>query len=274
MWGSMPEINVLLKGGGDLASGIAYRLHQSGFNVAISELKQPLMVRRRVSFAESVYKGEYEVEGVTAEFTTNGDEFKQIIDQGRIPVFTEERLSYFKEKFAPQVVIDGRMLKNNQDTNLDAAPIVIGVGPGFTAGRDVDAVVETCRGHYLGRVIYQGTTIPNTGQPGKVMGYTHKRVLYAPCDGLFESDKRLGDEIKTGEVFGKVADIPVTAELNGVIRGQIHPGIYVKEGLKIGDIDPRSKRDYYNKISDKALAVGGGVLEAILHLINDRERMG
>ncbi|GAB6137887.1 selenium-dependent molybdenum cofactor biosynthesis protein YqeB [Halanaerobaculum tunisiense] len=274
MWRNVPITNVLLKGGGDLASGIAYRLYQSGFKVAISEIREPLMVRRTVSFAESVYRGKYEVEGVTAQFVTDWNSFKEIINKGGIPVFTQDNLSYFKEKFAPQVVIDGRMLKRNQATNLNEAPLVIGVGPGFKAGEDVDAVIESCRGHYLGRAIYQGTTLPNTGQPGEIMGYTHKRVLRAPCDGVFESDKKLGSEIEAGELFGRVNDRPVKAELSGVIRGQIHSGIYVEEGFKIGDIDPRNQRGYYNKISDKALAVGGGVLEAILHLANKKPEKG
>ncbi|AGB41017.1 selenium-dependent molybdenum hydroxylase system protein, YqeB family [Halobacteroides halobius DSM 5150] len=270
MFNDMSKINVLLKGGGDLASGIAYRLYQSGFNVAISEIKQPLMVRRTVSFAEAVYKGEHEVEGIKAQFTTEWSLFKAIIDQGEIPVFIKEQLSYFKERFKPQVIIDGRMLKQKQETNLKEASIVIGIGPGFRAGEDVDAVIETCRGHYLGRVIYQGTTIPNTGQPGKIMGYSQQRVLRAPCDGIFRSKNKLGDKIKQGELFGLIGDRPLKAELSGVIRGQIHPGVNVKKGMKIGDIDPRNDRDYYNKISEKALAVGGGTLEAILHLANKK----
>ncbi|ADL12019.1 selenium-dependent molybdenum cofactor biosynthesis protein YqeB [Acetohalobium arabaticum] len=265
---NISDIKVLIKGGGDLATGIAYRLFQSGFTVACSELDEPSMVRRTVSFGEAVYQGEWEVEGIKARLINNKREFEQTVNDRNIPVFIADKMSLFKEVLSPQVIVDARMLKRVNDTVINEAPIVIGCGPGFSANSDVDAVVETNRGHYLGRVIYSGSAQDNTGVPGEIMGYARERVLFAPGSGVFTSSKKIGDEIKAGEEFGKVNDKVVSAAISGVIRGQIYPGIKVKEGMKIGDIDPRNKNDHCYTISDKALAIGGGVLEAILNLLN------
>lgn len=255
---------VMIKGGGDLASGVAYRLYQSGFKVSVSEIRRPMMVRRTVSFGEAVYRSEHEIEGIKAKLVKNWEEFKRVIQKGEIPVFVNDLWPFFKNKYQPDIVIDGRMMKRDNDTTQGEAPLVIGLGPGFTVGEDVDALIETCRGHYLGRTLYEGQALPDTGKPGEVMGYTKKRVVYAPCDGEFHSKKQIGDHIEAGEKFGKINETPVQAKIGGVIRGQIHPGRKVKEGWKIGDVDPRDNQEYCSKISDKGLAVGGGVLEAIL----------
>lgn len=267
----LQEIRVLIKGGGDLASGVAYRLKKSGFPVAMSELAQPLVVRRTVAFAEAVHCGEWEVEGIKARYVRDEKEFNRSLQAGEIPVFTAGSYSDFKEYYSPRVIVDARMMKKPNDTYIDEAPIVIGLGPGFTAGIDTDAVIETARGHYLGRVINSGSAIANTGVPGEVMGYTRERVVYAPCAGEFRSERKIGDLIEAGKVFGTVNEIEVRAAISGVIRGQIRPGIQVKKGMKIGDIDPRSKREYCFQISDKALAIGGGVLEAILSMCSGKK---
>ncbi len=265
------DIKVFIKGAGDIASGVAYRLYKAGLQIAMSELNKPLMVRRTVSFAEAIYRGSWTVEGVKAIYAGDRDEFFAIINGSKIPVITTDIYSEIITAYNPDVVIDGRMMKKAADTTRDEAGIVIGLGPGFTAGDNVDAVIETFRGHYLGRAIYQGIAITDTGIPGEIMGYGGERVVYAPANGKFSSNKQIGDTIKKGEIFGKTGDKYVKARIDGVIRGQIRPGYRVKKTMKIGDIDPRAKRDYCFKIAEKALAIGGGVLEAILHIANKKK---
>ncbi|MFW6409498.1 MAG: selenium-dependent molybdenum cofactor biosynthesis protein YqeB [Halanaerobiales bacterium] len=257
---------VLVKGGGDLASGVIYRLYKAGLEVTVAEKSRPSMVRRTVSFGQAVYDGEYEVEDIPARLITNHDQFNNCLSAGIIPVFVSELMRAVRDWFKPDIIVDARMMKRENDTDIDESSLVIGLGPGFEVGKDVHAVVETCRGHYLGRTLYEGRALPDTGQPGEVQGYTEERVVYAPRDGNFNSNKEIGDYINKGEQFGLVGKTPVKAKISGIIRGQIHPGYETDKGMKIGDIDPRAERDHCFKISDKALAVGGGVLEAIFHL--------
>lgn len=252
---------LVIKGAGDLASGVAYRLFRSGFGIIMTEIAEPMVVRRTVSFAEAVYAGTVSVEGVTARLANSQEQALDMLENGIIPVLVDPEAGIVKD-LQPEVVIDAIMAKKNMFTAIDHAPLVIGLGPGFTAGADVDAVVETKRGHYLGRVIYEGSAIPNTGVPGEVMGFARERLLKAPVDGIVKACCTIGDQVNKGDIVAYVDDTPVKAELNGVVRGMLKDGIRVTARTKMGDIDPRRETDCYT-ISDKALAIGGGVLEAV-----------
>ncbi|HHW41654.1 MAG TPA: EF2563 family selenium-dependent molybdenum hydroxylase system protein [Syntrophomonadaceae bacterium] len=260
---------VLIKGAGDLATGIAHRLHRCGFRVVMTEIEQPTVIRRTVSFAEAVYVGFNTVEGVTAQFVSDALEAADVLKQGEIPVMTDPDAKIALQ-LKPGVVVDAIMAKKNTGTRISDAPLVIGLGPGFTAGIDVHAVIETKRGHNLGRVILEGCAEPNTGVPGDIDGYTSERLIKAPADGIFIPRFDIGSLVKAGEVVGFVDDHPVEAAITGVLRGLIRGGIRVTRGQKIGDIDPRSRVEYCFTISDKARAVAGGVLEAILLLGRSR----
>ena len=261
---------VLLRGGGDLATGVAYRLRKAGFPIAILELPEPLVVRRRVSLATAVREGEVTVEDLRAVRVDSPNEALTLIDRGGIPVLVASELradllnSSLVARHSSLVLVDARMAKRNLDTRIDQAPLVIALGPGFTAGVDCHAVIETNRGHRLGRVIWQGAAEPNTGTPGLVAGKGAERVLRAPAAGLAWWRLDIGDRVRGGEVMGDVAGEPVVAPFDGVVRGLIAPGTAVPAGLKIGDVDPRDDVAACFTISDKALAIGGGVLEAIL----------
>ncbi len=257
---------ILIKGGGDLASGAAYRLFKAGFPLLIVEKEKPLTVRRKVAFASVVYEGEVEIEGVTAKYVDKFSRAQKLQDRGIIPVTTIKDYKQHFQEYENRVFIDGRMLKRRpDDTNRDQAFLVIGLGPGFTAGQNVDAVIETCRGHFLGRAIYNGAPQPYTGKPGKIKGVREKRVIHAPISGKFNSDQKIGNIVEQGEEIGRINKTVLHSKVSGVIRGLIKPGIAVNKGTKLADIDPRGQKSYVNFISDKALAVGGGVLEAILN---------
>lgn len=260
---------VLIKGAGDLATGVAHRLFRCGIQLCMTEIAQPTVVRRTVSFAEAVFEGSQSVEGVTARLARDAREASEVIGRGEIPVIIDpdarEGLS-----LQPQVLVDAIIAKGNTGTSISDAPIVIGLGPGFTAGEDVHAVVETNRGHNLGRVLLAGSAEPNTGVPGPVAGYAGERLLRAPATGVFVPIVKILSLVQAGQVLGYVDKQPVTAQINGLLRGLIREGLQVKQGMKIGDIDPRSSEDYGYTISDKARAIGGGVLEAILYLANKR----
>ncbi|AKX94828.1 selenium-dependent molybdenum cofactor biosynthesis protein YqeB [Neomoorella thermoacetica] len=256
---------VVIKGAGDLASGVAHRLHQSGFQVIMTEIPRPTVIRRAVAFAEAVYSGEITVEGVTARLVSDPEGALRVTWQGEVAVLVDPRAEVIAA-LKPRVVVDAILAKTNLGTRIDQAPIVIALGPGFTAGTDAHAVIETQRGHYLGRVIWQGAAAANTGIPGEVMGYREERVLRAPVAGIFKSCKAIGDSVKAGETVATVNDVPLRAQIGGVLRGVLHDGLEVTAGQKAGDVDPRGERDYCFTISDKARAIGGGVLEAILHL--------
>ncbi len=254
---------VLLRGGGDLASGVAYRLHKAGLRVLITELAQPLHVRRTVAFADAVYSGETEVEGVGARLAADATQVIAIQAEGQIAVLVDPQAKAL-ETMQPLVLVDARMLKRMPETELDAAPLVIGLGPGFVAGENCYAVIETMRGHDLGRVIWQGGPQADTGVPGSIAKYNRDRVLRAPADGQVQTQFTIGDHIQAGQTIAEVAGQPVTAPFDGVLRGLVHPDLQVTQGMKIGDLDPRNDPSYIYRISDKSLAIGGGVLEAVL----------
>ena len=255
---------VLFKGAGEMASGAARRLRMAGFRVVMTELAQPLCVRRQVSFAECIYAGKTTVENVTAVSVSTIAEIESAWMQGAIAVSVDPECNLLRV-LLPSVVIDARLAKRNLGTKLSDAELVIGLGPGFTAGRDVHAVVETNRGHNLGRVFYGGPAEDNTGEPAPVCGVTHQRVLRAPIDGTWSGQKRIGDAVSAGEIVGDVSGIRVAAETAGVLRGIAHNGLHVTAGCKVGDIDPRNDADCCFTISDKANAIAGGVMEAVFH---------
>jgi xanthine dehydrogenase accessory factor len=257
------SIKVLIRGGGDLASGVAWRLHRCGFQVCLTELDQPMAVRRKVSFCEAVYDGEIVVEGVKGRLIRDPKEVTRTWEQGQIPVLVDPE-GESKSVTTPDVIVDAILAKKNLGTSIRDAHLVIALGPGFEAGKDAHYVVETNRGHNLGRLLSSGSADPNTGVPGSVKGITADRVLRSPSEGMWESTLDIGDPVKQGETVGTVAGIRVTAKTDGILRGLIRPGIHVSEGLKIGDIDPRGVKASCFTISDKALAIAGGVLEGIL----------
>lgn len=261
----MEDINVLVKGGGDLASGVVHRLHRAGMKVVVTELSQPTVIRRAVAFAATMYEDVVEIEGVVGRRVDSLERALLSLERAEVPVLADPE-GQFVSQWRPEVLVDAIMAKRNLGTKISDAAIVVGLGPGFLAGVDVHAVIETERGHNLGRVILEGSAAPDTGIPGAVMGYTTERVLRAPCGGVFRGEKRIGDEVEAGEVVAYVDDSPVVSGISGVIRGLLADGLAVKTGMKAGDVDPRGVKEHCFTISDKALAIGGGVLEAILYL--------
>ena len=262
-----PRTLVVLRGGGDIGSGVAHRLFMSRISVVITEIGKPTMLRGPVSFAEAIYKGSQRLEGVVARKVGGTREITEILDKNEIPVIIDPEASLARAVGA-DVLVDAIMAKSNIGTTIDSAPIVIGLGPGFKAGIDVHAVIETNRGHNLGRVLLAGEAQPNTGQPGKIEGFTVERVLRAPCAGVFEALKRIGDQVSNGETIACIDHHAVVSQIAGVLRGCARDGLEVRAGQKVGDVDPRNVREHCFTISDKARAIGGGVLEAILHLQN------
>jgi xanthine dehydrogenase accessory factor len=262
---TISDIKVGLRGGGDLASGIAWRLYQSGFKVFITEIAKPLAVRRKVAFCEAVYDGQAEVEGVEAVLIQKAEEVYATWDQSKIPLLVDPQCEA-KRIIEPRVIVDAILAKKNLGTSMDDAPLVIALGPGFEAGKDVHFVVETNRGHNLGRLITSGTAEPNTGIPGPVQGITKERVLRAPATGQWQNTLDIGDDVMEGDVVGSVNRVLLKAQISGVIRGLIRSGIAVTEGLKLGDIDPRGNKEFCYTISEKSRALGGTVLEAILRV--------
>ncbi len=233
----------------------------------IVEKEKPTAVRRNVSFASAMYEGSWEVEGIEARRVGEPGEALDVQKKEEIPVVAVGDFSRAFARDKDEILIDARMLKKNpEDINRSKADIVIGLGPGFKAGKNVDAVIETCRGHYLGRAIYEGEPAKNTGKPGEIAGFSEERVIHSDKAGTFTSEREIGEKIGRGEIIGEVAGRPLKTGIEGIIRGLIKPGLEVGPGQKLADIDPRSEREYVNYISDKSLAVGGGVLEAIFHL--------
>jgi len=272
----LEDILVVVKGGGDLATGVVHRLHRAGMPVVVTELAQPTVIRRAVAVASAVYEGQVEVEGLVARLAESdqdpkGFKSKPLGFWGQVPVVIDPRGEVIT-RLRPTVVVDAIMAKRNTGAAITDAPIVIGLGPGFTAGVDVHAVVETNRGHHLGRVILSGSAEPHTGVPGPTAGFTADRVLRAPCEGAFTGQRRIGDPVEAGEAVAYVAGQPVVAKISGVLRGLLADGLPVKAGMKVGDVDPRGVREHCFTISDKARAIGGGVLEAILYLLRAEGR--
>ncbi|WP_242850557.1 selenium-dependent molybdenum cofactor biosynthesis protein YqeB [Clostridium lundense] len=261
--GKMFEDLVVVRSGGDLGTAIAHKLFNSGFKVAITEIEKPLVVRRTVSFAQAIFQGSITVENIKGLKVSNYKDIENTLKEGCIPVIIDPYLNILKECNI-DILIDATLRKKNVDMNVNMAPFTIGVGPGFYASKDVHIVIETKRGHNLGRIIYEGEAEKNTGIPGAIMSYTIERVLRSPAFGIVKSKLNIGDYVKKGDVIGSVAGIDFKAEIDGVLRGLIMNGVYVQKGLKIGDIDPRENREYCYSISDKGRAIAGGVLEAIL----------
>jgi xanthine dehydrogenase accessory factor len=255
---------VVVRGGGDLATGVVARLRRAGFPVLVCELARPLTVRRTVAVSSAIAAGSITVEGLRAVRADSIDAARQLIDNGHVPVMVSPELP----DVARSVVVDARLAKRNIDTSITDAPLVIGLGPGFTVRTDCSAVVETQRGHRLGRVLWSGSAAPNTGNPGEVGGKGRERVLRAPAPGEVRWRVAIGDVIEAGEI-GSVGGQPVVAPFPGLVRGLIAEGTHVPEGMKVGDIDPRTDVSV-NEISDKALAIGGGVLEAVMMWLNRR----
>lgn len=258
------RIIIGIKGAGEMATGVAVRLKCAGFSrIFMMEIESPLAVRRTVSFCEAVYDGKIVVEGVEAVRAHDSEEVKGAWEKGQIAVLVDPGWALL-EHIHPQVLIDAIIAKKNLGTTLKNAPLVIGLGPGFTGGEDVHRVIETMRGHELGRVIAQGPALADTGIPGSIGGHTVDRVLRAPRSGIFQPCRKITDMISEGDVVGRVEEREVVAETGGILRGLIREGTLVREGVKIGDIDPRGLVDYCFSVSDKSRAIGGAVLEAIL----------
>ena len=258
-------MKILIRGAGDIATGIALRLYRAGMQVVMPALPAPTAIRRTVCFSQAIILGEMTVEDVTARRAETPDQAEALLAQGLIPVLADPDCTC-RTRLRPDALVDAILAKRNLGTKIDDAPIVVGIGPGFTAGEDCHAVIETMRGHTLGRVIYSGSAIPNTNVPGLIGGFAGERVLRAPADGAFRSVHRIGDLVKAGDVAGYVSGEPMVCTIDGVLRGLIADGIPVRKGMKSGDVDPRGNVENCYTVSDKATAVGGGVLEAILHL--------
>lgn len=254
---------VLIRGAGDLASGIALRLKRAGFNVVMTDLERPSAIRRTVCFSQALINERFTVEDFTA-VRADLKSVPGILGQGDIPVLADPE-AFCRSVLKPDALVDAIMAKKNLGTRLDDAPVVIACGPGFTAGVDCHAVVETMRGHYLGRVIYHGSALPNTGVPGLIGGFAGERVLRAPADGVFHTMLEIGAVVRKGDTAAMVDGVPMVCTLDGVLRGILADGTPTYRGMKAGDIDPRCEPEHCRCASDKALAIGGGVLEAILH---------
>ena len=264
MTAGLLDVCVLIRGGGEMASGVAHRLHQCRMNVLITEITAPTAVRRTVAYAEAIYRGCHTIENVKSVRASTVREAHELWDEGMIPIFIDPSAA-IRHEVNPGVIVDAIMAKRGSSTTILDAPLVIGIGPGFIAGENVHAIVESNRGYRLGRVIWHGTAEPDTGVPAPVAGYTETRVLRAPRSGLFKGVRDIGDVVQQGEIVANVESIPICAEISGIVRGMLHDGVQVEAGVKVGDVDPRGEREYCDAISDKARAIGGGVVEAILH---------
>jgi xanthine dehydrogenase accessory factor len=258
---------VVIRGGGDMASGIACRLFNAGFKVMIAEISEPSVIRRKVSFAQAIYEKEVFVEGICGRLAVSMGEAMVLLERNVIPVIVDKDMSNFKNN-KPFILVDAILAKTNFGTSTDMANVVIGVGPGFTAGKDVDAVVETKWGHDLGKVILSGSAEPNTGIPGNIGGYSLERVIKSPEEGVVNIIREIGSIVESGDVIATVDGVDVLTEIGGVVRGMIQDGYRVSMDMKMADIDPRAVVDNCFSISDKARSVGGGVLEAVMYLTN------
>lgn len=275
----MAEINkikdcvVLLRGGGDLASAVAHRLVRSGFQVCIKELESPRVVRRNVAFANAIFEECVKVEGITGRRIYDNEDpvivvnkIKECMLIGEIPIVTVEE-SFLRQYLNPTVFIDGTISKKQIEYKINDYPLMIGIGPDIEAGLNVDAVIETERGHNLGRIIYNGEAKKSTGIPGNINGFSHERILRAPKDGYLEQFYEIGDLVEKGDLIMQIDHMPVIAQVSGMIRGLIHSDVHVTKHQKIGDIDPRGESADYLTMSDKARNIAGAVLEVILNYL-------
>jgi xanthine dehydrogenase accessory factor len=260
------HVLVGVKGAGDLASGTIHRLHRAGFAVMATELPQPLALRRTVAFAEAVYSGSIEIEGLTGVRAESLDDVHAVLARGQAPVLVDPHGALLRA-LRPAALIDATLAKHPTGIQLADAQIVLALGPGFEAGVDAHAVIETNRGHHLGRVYLSGSAEPDTGVPGDIAGFTSERLLRAPADGPLIARHAIADIVQAGEVIATVSRTPMIAQIGGVLRGLVHDGLVVRQGMKVGDIDPRAKREHCFSISDKSRAIAGGVLEALLYLL-------
>lgn len=257
---------VVVRGGGDIATGTIYRLHQCGYQVLILETESPTAIRRTVSFCEAIYDKATTIEDVTAVLVTTPDDCAKTWQQNKIAICVDSRATSI-DTIKPIAVVDAILAKKNFGTNTTMSPITIGLGPGFCAGIDVHAVIETARGHSLGRVIYSGKALPNSGIPGEIQGFSKDRVIYAKNSGKLQIIRDIGSRVNAGEIIAKISDAPVQAPIAGLVRGMLRDSFKVRTGLKIADIDPRiDERENCYTISDKARCISGGVLEALLYL--------
>ena len=263
----LSELVVLIRGAGEMATGVAHRLWKAHFYVCMTEIANPMAIRREVSFCEALYDGEKTVEDVTAKRVIDVEAIRPTWKKGKIPVLVDPE-AVVKKFLRPHVIVDAILAKKNLGTRITDAPLVVGLGPGFVAGKDVHLVAETNRGHNLGRLIWEGAAEPDTGTPGNIGGYGVERVLRAPEAGKLETLKKIGDLIEAGETVGVVNEVPMRSRVSGVLRGILRNGTEVQKGLKSADVDPRGNREACFTISDKARAIGGAVLEGILATFN------
>lgn len=265
---------IMIRGGGDLATGTIYKLRKCGFPVLILEAANPSAIRRNVAFSEAVYQGTQTVEDMTCFCADSLSQAEALLQDGKLVVLVDPKGSSIAQ-LKPLAVVDAILAKRNLGTNKAMAPITVALGPGFTAGVDVDAVIETKRGHHLGRVLWTGNAAPNTGIPGIIGGYGKERVIHSPAEGILRNVCKITDTVKKGQLIAAIetdsGSVPVTASLDGLLRGLIRDGYPVTRGFKIADIDPRTE-EYQNcfTISDKARCIAGGVVEAILQLKGER----
>lgn len=261
----------VIRGAGDIASGVALRLHRARIEVVMTDLPHPTAIRRTVCFSEAIRFGAAQVEDVTGRLADSAEDVWPILRAGDIAVMADESGACLPV-LRPDAVVDAILAKKNLGTSITDAPVVVALGPGFNAGKDCHAVIETMRGHTLGRVILSGPALPNTGVPGVIGGYTAERVLRVPREGVFRTVREIGDLVAAGEVVASVDGEPVRTQIAGMLRGLLPDGTPVFAGEKAGDVDPRGASVDHHMVSDKALAVGGGVLEAILRLTGALKR--
>jgi xanthine dehydrogenase accessory factor len=264
---SVSNLKVLIRGGGELASAVAYRLAQSHFSIIMTETPHPEAVRRNVSFCEAVYDSEKTVESLTTRLVHSADEVFTTWQEGKLALIVDPE-ARIKEAIKPDIVIDAIIAKRNLGTKITDAPLVIGLGIGFTAGEDAHVIIETNRGHDLGRVLRHGRAEADTGNPGVIAGYSTERVMRAPREGIFKTVKDIGDMVQAGDIVAYVESEPMNTIISGVVRGLLRDGTKVHKGMKSGDVDPRGNKSYCYTISDKGRAIAGGVLEAILAYYN------
>jgi xanthine dehydrogenase accessory factor len=265
------HVLVAVKGAGDLATGVIHRLKRAGFAVMATELPHPTVLRRTIAFAEAVILGQVTVEGITAQHAHSIENTRLVLENGFVPILVDPEGIAFK-LMQPDVLVEATLSKYNSGITVNDAPIVIALGPGYEAGKDAHAVIETNRGHNLGRVYLEGFAEPNTGVPGTIGGYAGERLLRAPSAGRLYGVRHIGDQIHEGEIVAIIksgaATAPITAAITGILRGLVRDDLLVSAGMKVGDIDPRAIREHCFTISDKSRAIGGGVLEAILYFMN------
>jgi xanthine dehydrogenase accessory factor len=263
----LSDLVILIRGAGEMATGVAHRLASCRFKVCMTETSNPQAVRREVAFSEVIFDREKGVEGITAKLVESPDHIPEVWKGKKIPILIDPDAKV-KDLLKPDVLIDATLAKKNLGTKITDAPLVIGLGPGFHAGKDVHLVIETNRGHNLGRIIANGEAEPNTGIPGPVTGYTEERVIRAPKEGKFKALKMIGDDVKANEKVGMIGKVEVRSGIAGVIRGLLRDSTEVWKGMKLGDVDPRGIKAHCYTISDKARTISGGVLQAILERFN------